>query len=197
MAAGDRQGDQEESVQSLLWLFWSPTILRTLISRSLFGGQWPGRRWWWVRNPALGGTGRPWRREVWVGDVMAHCGDWESFPQEGGLVAADGPDARFELPQIWLNIRSTFLVILRRERPRGEAAHSQQRLANHLARGSRGDVKDRWGHACGSVSIFAALRIHGMEAEKKGKRNSTLYFMFGKIKVRCQGRVKSRRGQGL
>lgn len=59
-------------------------------------------------------------------------------------------------------------------------------------------MKDGWGYVYlrAGFNIFAALRIHVMKPEKKEKRNS-LYFIVGEIKIRCQERIWSWRGQGL
>lgn len=70
------------------------------------------------------------------GDVTVDCKDLKSFPWQRGVDPSEpmAQMGRWERQQVWLSIRSNFLLILRRER-REELAHFQQRLANYLAGG--------------------------------------------------------------
>lgn len=88
MAPGDRYRDQEDSsVPSLLWLFCSQTTLRTFLSRSPCGGQWPGWRWGAIRHLAMG------KLSVW-GNVTAKCIGLQCFLGKGWSPPADDPDGQ-------------------------------------------------------------------------------------------------------
>lgn len=119
-----------------LRLFCNLTTPRTLLNRSPGRGRWPGRRSWVIQNLAAGVQGKVLQVFGGGGDVTVDCKDLKSFPWQRGVDPSEpmAQMGRWERQQVWLSIRSNFLLILRRER-REELAHFQQRLANYLAGG--------------------------------------------------------------